>query len=102
MLNLFHFSKCFRTSIIIYSLDYLNYDTKEKNIYGDISDAIFSLTWLNYLIYEYKNSIEVKPIREDGISYTFGIAKPHRARLTQPTIPLPLIENKIKLNRHNF
>ena len=67
-------------------LYYLDYETNEKNIYSDIRTALFSLRWLDYKIFEYKNSVEVKPkstqignflydIKEDGNNYTLGINK---------------------------
>lgn len=65
-------------------LDYLDYSSTEKHIYEDISDAIFSLTWLNYQIFEYRTKVKVQleaktignfiyNTREDTKSYTLSI-----------------------------
>jgi len=35
-------------------LEYLGYDAGSKHIYQDIEEAMFSLRWLNYIIYHYK------------------------------------------------
>jgi len=65
-------------------LDYLGYSSSEKHIYGDISDAMFSLRWLTYQIFEYRTKIKVQQeaktignfiysTREDTKSYTLSI-----------------------------
>lgn len=65
-------------------LDYLGYSSQEKHIYQDISDAMFSLAWLTYQIFEYRTKIKVEEeaktignfiynIREDTKSYTLSI-----------------------------
>jgi len=65
-------------------LDYLGYSTSEKHIYEDISDAIFSLTWLTYQIFEYRTKVKVHKdaktfgnfiynTREDSKSFTLSI-----------------------------
>jgi len=65
-------------------LDYLRYSADEKHIYEDISDAIFSLRWLTYQIFEYRTKVKVQEeaktignfiyhIREDTKSYTLSI-----------------------------
>ncbi|MCX6170951.1 MAG: hypothetical protein NTX65_16575 [Ignavibacteriales bacterium] len=41
--------------------DWLGYSSSEKNIYRDISDAMFSLTWLNYQIFKYRNKTKIDP-----------------------------------------
>jgi len=41
-------------------LDYLGYSSYEKHIYEDISDAMFSLAWLTYQIFEYRTKIKVE------------------------------------------
>ena len=41
-------------------LDYLGYSSSEKHIYEDISDAMFSLAWLTYQIFEYRTKIKVE------------------------------------------
>ena len=67
-------------------LDYLGYSADEKHIYEDISDAIFSLRWLTYQIFEYRTKVKVQEeaktignfiyqIREDAKSYTLSINK---------------------------
>ena len=35
-------------------LEYLGYDSASKQIYQDIDEAMFSLRWLNYIVYQYK------------------------------------------------
>ena len=65
-------------------LQQLNYSTNEKYIYKDISDAVFSLTWLDYQIFEYKTKSKVEEeaktvgnfiynVREDKNSFTVWI-----------------------------
>jgi hypothetical protein len=65
-------------------LDYLGYSADERHIYEDISDAIFSLRWLTYQIFEYQTKVRVRQeaktignfiynIREDTKSYTLSI-----------------------------
>ena len=65
-------------------LDYLGYSPDEKHIYEDISDAMFSLRWLTYQIFEYRTKVKVQQeaktignfiysIREDTKSYTLSV-----------------------------
>jgi hypothetical protein len=35
-------------------IEYLGYDAESKQIYQDIDEAMFSLRWLNYIVYQYK------------------------------------------------
>ena len=67
-------------------LSYLGYNANEKHIYQDIDDAMFSLRWLNYVVYEYKNNAAIKPksqqtgnfiynLRQDNKTYTVWINK---------------------------
>lgn len=63
-------------------LNYLKYNSDDKFIYQDISDAMFSLTYLNYRIYEYRTrhklsanttGVFIYNVREDQVSYTVSI-----------------------------
>jgi hypothetical protein len=65
-------------------LSYLGYKSHEKQIYQDIDDAMFSLRYLNYVVYEYKNKVTMKQkyeqngnfiynLRQDKSSYTLWI-----------------------------
>jgi hypothetical protein len=101
-------------------LQYLNYSSDDKFIYQDISDAIFSLRWLDYQIFEYRTKTKVGEkaktvgnfiynIREDKTSYTFWVnrlfvgciqhfftdekndrSKFERGYITYPTAVLPM------------
>ena len=65
-------------------LEYLNYSSDDKYIYEDLTDAIFSLRWLDYQIFEYRTKTKVAEkaktvgnfiynLREDNNRYTFWI-----------------------------
>ena len=65
-------------------LSYLGYKSHEKQIYKDIDDAMFSLRYLNYVIYKYKNKVTmgqeyhqngnfIYNLRQDKSSYTLWI-----------------------------
>ena len=41
-------------------MDYLGYTSNEKQIYQDIKEAMFSLRWLNYVVYEFQRKVKVK------------------------------------------
>jgi hypothetical protein len=101
-------------------LEYLNYSSRDKYIYEDITDAIFSLRWLNYQIYEYRTKARVEEpartvgnfiynLREGTYTYTFWInrlfagcvqyffsngkndkSKFERGYITYPTAALPM------------
>jgi len=65
-------------------IEYLGYSTKDRHIYRDISDVMFSLRWLDYQIIEYKNTVNVQQrskttgnfiynLIEDSKSYTLWV-----------------------------
>jgi hypothetical protein len=49
-------------------LEYLGYSTKDKQIYKQIDDVMFSLMTLNYFIYEYKTKV-FKKLRTRELGY---------------------------------
>ena len=65
-------------------IEYLGYSTRNKSIYADVSDIMFSLRWLDFKIIEYKTKIKIKEDRkttgnfiytmmEDSKSYTVWV-----------------------------
>ena len=66
-------------------LKYLGYSSVEKQIYQEISDVLFSLRWLNYNIYQFKNKgtkIDksatgnfIYHLEDDGKNYKISINK---------------------------
>ena len=65
-------------------LEFLGYSSDDKYIYGDISDVMFSLRWLDYKIIQYKNNTSLQQqtkttgnfiynLTEDNKSYTLWV-----------------------------
>jgi hypothetical protein len=64
----------------------LGYSSRDKHIYRDISDVMYSLRWLDYKIIEYKTKVKIREdkkttgnfiynLSEDAKSYTLWINK---------------------------
>ena len=67
-------------------LDYLGYGSGEKQIYKEISEAMFSLRWLSYVVHEFTRKVKthkkstmtgsfVYNLKEDKKTYTVWINK---------------------------
>ena len=67
-------------------LGYLDFQSEENHIYKDIDEAMFSLRWLNYILFEYKTKSKlgkkakttgnfIYNLRQDNKSYTVWINK---------------------------
>jgi len=67
-------------------LGYLDFQSEENHIYKDIDEAMFSLRWLNYILFEYKTKSKlgkkakttgnfIYNLRQDSKSYTVWINK---------------------------